>query len=376
MDLRVWMALLSAVGLFLSVLCWRGLRPAWVLALAALILASLAITQNSGVQVYPDWWSGLGLLALTGLFLQAMRALTRQWLVLSLVAAASFVIVVMRPQNIAFVMGPTIVAALAVRRWRKVSVLAAMAAGIVLGLAEWVIGAYVWFGGLANRIHLAGQEPPSLGLHFSFVRQMKVLSGPWYCQVSRQCPGWTMPGEIAWWLALLGFGVLGLYAVWRRPERPSSLLAAFSGLWVLVFYSFLVPFGAPRYILPSLALLAILAADGIVWLSTESRWRVAGILVSCLFLLAGVITQRIVLNREVAAQTASRPYASRGEHLVKLGVRPPCIMNSAFVAYYVGCSGPWTGQTVQQLLAGSPQGADGWKVLHTSDQQTKIWIPK
>src|SRR5215469_877505 len=54
LAIRIWMALLSAAGLFLAMLCWRGLRPMWVLALAGLILASLAITQDSGVQIYPD----------------------------------------------------------------------------------------------------------------------------------------------------------------------------------------------------------------------------------------------------------------------------------------------------------------------------------
>jgi hypothetical protein len=379
-DVRLWMALLSAAGLFLSLLCWRGLRPGWVLALAGLILASMAITQNSGVQIYPDWWSALGLLALTGLFLQAMRGLARQGLILTLIGFASFVIVVMRPQNIIFVMGPTIAAALVVRDWRKPKVLAAMAAGIVLGLVEWVIGAYLWFGGLTNRIHLAGQEPPSLGLHFSFFRQVKVLSGPWYCQVSIQCKNWNMPGETAWWIALLGFAILGVYVVRHRAERRSSLLAAFSGLWVLVFYSFLVPFGAPRYILPTWALFSILAADAIAWLCTKSRWRTVGIVASCLFVLTGVVTQRIVLNREVAAQTASRPYAKYGHDIVRLGIRPPCVMNSAFVGYYVGCSGPWTGQTVDQLLAHPPPGSNGWRLLRLRHLKPgvsfRIWVPR
>jgi hypothetical protein len=289
--------------------------------------------------------------------------------------------VVMRPQNIVFVMGPTIIAALVVRDWRKPKVLAAMAVGIVLGLAEWVIGAYLWFGGLANRIHEAGQEPPTLGLHFSFFRQVKVLSGPWYCQVSSQCQGWNMPGETLWFVALLGFALLGLYAVWRRPERRSSLLAALSGLWVLVLYSLLVPFGAPRYLLPTFALFAILAADGIEWLATQSRWRTAGIVVSCLFLLTGVVTQRIVLNREVAAQSGiGRPFATYGKALVARGVRPPCLMTSAYVAYYVGCTGPWTGQTVQDLMASSPQGVNGWKIEKVRNVKPgitfRVWVPK
>ena len=124
------MSVLSAVGLFLSVLCWRGLRPMWVLALGELIFAGLAISQNSGVQVYPDWWGGLAVLALTGLFLHAVRGTMSNRVALPLIALVSLVIVLMRPQNIVFLMGPAILAALVVRRWRKLKVLIAMAVGI------------------------------------------------------------------------------------------------------------------------------------------------------------------------------------------------------------------------------------------------------
>ena len=79
-----------------------------------------------------------------------------------------------------------------------------------------------------------------------------------------------------WFAALLGLAILGLYAVWRTSAKPSSVFAAFTGLWVLVLYGFLVPFGAPRYILPTFALFAILAADGIAWLVTKWRWRDGG----------------------------------------------------------------------------------------------------
>ena len=43
-----------------------------MLALAGFIFGSLAITQLSGVQVYPDLWAGFGALAITGLLLQAV----------------------------------------------------------------------------------------------------------------------------------------------------------------------------------------------------------------------------------------------------------------------------------------------------------------
>src|ERR1700753_1380237 len=50
LALRVYLSILSAIALFLALLCWRGLRPAWVLAIAGVIQGSLGIAQMTGVQ--------------------------------------------------------------------------------------------------------------------------------------------------------------------------------------------------------------------------------------------------------------------------------------------------------------------------------------
>jgi len=367
LAIRIWMSVLSAGGLFLSLLAWRGLRQMWVIAVAGLVLASLAITQDSGVQIYPDWWGALGVLALTALFLHAVGGTMRPRVVLPLIAIASLVIVLMRPQNIVFIMGPAIIAAVAVRRWRSPRVLAAMGAGIALGLLQWVIGAYIWYGGLANRIHQAGQEPPAFRLYFSLVTQAKVLSGPWYCVPPGGCHGWVMPAESVWWIAFLGVAILGVCVTWRTSARASAVLAAGTAIWVIALYSFLVPFGAPRYILPSLALMSILAADAIAWLVTEARWRRAGVAFAGVFLLSGLISQRMVLQHEAAAEKAERPFVSIAAEMRSEGLRPPCALGSPSVAYYVGCTAPWTGESMRELLQNTPQGVRGWRVEELPD---------
>ena len=371
--IRIWMALLSAVGLFLAMLCWRGLRPMWVLALAGLILASLAITQDSGVQIYPDWWGALGVLALTGLLLQAVSRAMRGRLVLPMIAVASLVIVVMRPQNLVFIMGPAILAVIVVPGWRQQRILAAMAAGTLLGFLQWIIGAYVWYGGLAARVHAAGQEPPPLRLYFSLGTQAKVLSGPWYC-LPQDCHGWVMPWESVWWAAFLCVSVLGLAVCWRTAARASAVLAAVTAVWVIAFYAFLVPFGAPRYLLPSLALMSILAADAVAWLVTDARRRRAGVAFACVFLLSGIISQRVVLQHLARAEQAGRPYIAKADRLRDLGVRPPCVVVPTPVAYYLGCSAPWDGQSIRELLTRSPQGPSGWQEEQLTDGTT-VYVP-
>lgn len=374
---RVWMAVLSAVGLFLALLAWRGLRPAWVLALAGLIIGMLAITQNSGVQVYPDWWGAVGILALAGLFLHAVNGTMRERVVLPLIGLASLLIVLMRPQNIVFILGPIIIATLLVPGWRKPKVWAALVAGIALGAIEWAAES-VWYGGLGDRVHLAVQEPPAFGFNFSLFFQIRVLSGPWYCtNSSGSCGGMAFPGELLWFIGLVLLGVIGLVVAWNRPAKASSVLAAGIALWVFLLYSFLVPFAAPRYILPSLALGAILAADGIAWLVGESGRRTASVVVVSAFLLVGIVTQRIVLNNEVAAQTGGRPFQAKADQLIKLGVRPPCALsrdNSSYIAYYAGCTGTWTGETESEFFA-RIGGRSAWRPVPLPAKLAKVTGP-
>jgi hypothetical protein len=374
--IRVWMALLSAVGLFLAMLCWRGLRPGWVLALAAAILGSLAITQLSGVQVYPDWWAAIGILALTGLLLQAVNDRWRSGVLLALIGFCAFLIVLMRPQNIFFVLVPAIAAVIFVPDWRKPKVLFAMGVGIALGLADWVGEAFLWYGGFASRVHLAGQEPPKFMLYFSFPYQVKVLSGPWYC-LPGACTSWNYPWETLWWVAFAALSLVGLIVAWHRTTKASSLLAAVTAVWVVGCYSLLVPFGAPRYLLPAYALMAILAADAIAWLVTESRWRTVGLALAGVFLITGIVTQRMVLNRQVSEQTATRAlFTAEASKLRRLGVRPPCVIRSPSVAYFLGCRAPWTGESMPELLRRTSLGRHGWRVLHRPGVDILVYVPK
>jgi hypothetical protein len=374
--LRVWMAVLSAGGLFLALLCWRRLRPDWVLALGGLIFASLAISQDSGVQVYPDWWGALSVLALTGLVLHAVKRTMPDRVTIPGIAIASLVITLMRPQNIAFLMGPAILAVLLVRGWRRPKIMAGMGIGVVLGVLEWILGAYLWYGGIGARLHLAGQEPPPFSLYFSLGTQMKVLNGPWYCIPPTGCSGWAMPGETVWWVAFLAIAVLGVCVAWRTSARTSSVLAAVTALWVLALYSSLVPFGAPRYILPSLALMSILAADGVVWLATKTRRRRIGIAIACLFVAGGMVSQRFVLQQVVAQQIPGRNFEAQADLMRAAGVRPPCVTNSPSTAYFAGCMAPWTGATMPEFLALTPQGAHAWREVQVPALNTYVFMLK
>jgi hypothetical protein len=383
--LRVWMSVLSGLGLLGSLLCWRGLRPAWVLALAGLLFASLAITQLSGVQVYPDLWTALAMLAITGLLLQSVQGRMKPWVVIGLIAFLSFFLVLLRPQNIVFALAPTFVAPLVVRGWRQrsVRVLIAMIVGIAAGVVEWAAESSLWFGGLASRIGFARQEPPPLSLNFSLPMQIKVLSGPWYCQTAQGCPYNNYPGLLFWWLAFAALVALGVYAVWRRPEKASSVLLLVTGAWSAALYILFVPFGAPRYMLPTLALFAILAADGIRWLATVPSWRRAGIGLACVFLLTGAVSQHFVLTRETANQaTIRKGFEATAADLRAHGIKPPCVLSSPSPAYILGCTAPWSvdrgrpaRKALRFVLAHAYPGTGIWHEVYTGIPGEKyVWV--
>lgn len=366
--LRVWMSFLSAAALFLSLLCWRGLRPAWVLAVAGFIFGGLAVTQISGVQVYPDLWAGFGSVAITGLLLQAVQHRARPGIVLPAIAFSAFVIVIMRPQNIVFILAPTFLAPIVVRGWRQPRVLVAMIVGMALGVIEWVADAFLWFDGLSNRIHLADQEPPTLGLHFSLFTQMKTLSGPWYTDTTTGAvPQFSYQAEYLWWLPFMGLVVLGVYVAWHQSEKASSVLALVTGGWVAVLYVFLVPFGAPRYFLPTWGLFAIIAADAIAWMVTVPQWKKIGIAIAVVFLVGGAASQHIVLNGLIASSASSRAFQAEAAALEALGLQHPCMIYSPSVAYYADCTAPWTvdhaklASTERWILDNSPAGPTGWR---------------
>jgi hypothetical protein len=245
----------------------------------------------------------------------------------------------------------------------------------VLGLAEWIGEAQALYGGLVNRMSLAEQEPPSLALYHSLGYQLRVLNGPWYC-LPGQCGGVLLPWVDLWWLALLAVVVLGILVVRRTAAQAAGFLAAVTGIWVIGCFSLLVPFAAPRYFLPAFALLAINAADALAWLVAAPRLRTGAVFLVCAFLLSGVISQRIVLRREIRALDHQRAgYISAAIHLRAAGVRPPCITESPSVAYYAGCGAPWTGMPVYEYLQGAGGGSSGWWWL-VRVKGAPVWVER
>jgi hypothetical protein len=342
LALRIYMAVLSGLGLFAALLCWRRVRSAWVIALAGLIFVSLAVTQLYGPLVMPNLWEALGALALAGLFLRTVHGLISRRIALPLLAVVAFFLIVVRYQDAVFVLAPVAVGIVLVRGWRDWGAAAALGIGVLAGAIEWVAEAVAFYHGPVQRWERAARLPPGIGLHFSLISQLRIIDGPVEC-VSGTCPGgWRYPDLTIWWVAFLVLVLVG--ALVARRGGISTRLCLAIGMSVLAAYGFLVPVLAGRYLLPVLAVFCILAADALAWLATRRNRFIAVAMAcaGCAFVVSGAFTQAYVLSSEqVSLQFGPDLYAVEAQQLHRLGVVPPCVLKGSGtpVAYYLGCSG-------------------------------------
>ncbi|MCA6096542.1 hypothetical protein LE181_30830 [Streptomyces sp. SCA3-4] len=343
--LRVWLAALSGCGLFVSLWVWRRLLPVPVLVVAGALFCGLWVTLFYGPQVMPNLWVAFGALCATGCFLRAARDGSDRRARTGLLLAVAFT-ALMRPGDAVALVLPLAGAALAVRAWRRPAVLAALAAGVVLGGAEWVVEAYVRYGGLAARLHRAGEIQGGWGLRLALGHHVRALQGRTLC---RPCDvPWRHPLTAAWWFALPVLTAGGLVVAARRRCLPEVATPALVAVCVAVPYQ-LLDYAAPRFLLPVYALLALPVALFLTAVATTVRpppargvVRPLGATVLALALLVHGGVQYKVLEKVVSRSGDSRDAFARvvGE-LHRLGVRPPCIVSgteAVRIAFRAGCA--------------------------------------
>ncbi|GGW49229.1 hypothetical protein [Streptomyces griseoloalbus] len=358
--LRVHLAVLSGLGLYLALRSWRGLFPTRVLVTAGAFFASLWVTLFYGPQAMPNYWVATGALITTGCFLRHRADRSAGGPLWGVVAGAALM-ALMRPTDAVWVAVPLLVLALAGRHGR---LLLALVGGLVAGAAEWVIEAYAGFGGLGERLAEASRVQGGLGVQIAVGDQLRSLGGRALC---RPCTG-PMPHPVItlWWFVLPVLAVLGLIVAVRARRTLCTLVPLACATTAALPYLFMIGYAAPRFLQPAYALLAIPVADALWYLLTapRGRWRpTVGALVA--LGLAGHLTvQLAVLVHTVDRNTDSRrDWARMAGRLHRLGVRPPCLITgheAIPVGYYAGCS---SGAT-----AGNNENTTAAEILRTADR--------
>ncbi len=336
--LRVYLALLSGLALYLALCVWRGLFPTRILVTAGAFFASLWVTLFYGPQAMPNYWVAVGALIAVGGFLRH-RAEPSSSGPLWTVVAGTALMAWMRPTDAVWVVIPLLALALAGRHRRS---LLALAGGLAAGGAEWVIEAYTSFGGLAERLAEASRIQGGLGWHIAVDDQLRSLGGRALC---RPCTG-SMPHPVItlWWFVLPLLAVLGLVVAVRARRTLRTLVPLACATTAALPYLFMIEYAAPRFLQPAYALLAIPVAQALWYLITapRGRWRTAARILVALAVAGHLTAQLTVLVHTVDRNADSRrDWARTAGELHRLGIRPPCLITgyeAIPIGYYTGCS--------------------------------------
>ncbi|MFI0806029.1 hypothetical protein [Streptomyces echinatus] len=332
--LRLHLALLSGLALFLALRVWRTLFPVRVLALAGALFASLWVTLFYGPQAMPNYWVAVAAPAAVACFLRARADRADRGALWGLAASAALM-AWMRPLDAVWVTLPLLALGPA-RRGRRAS--AVLLAGLAAGAAPWVIEAYTGYGGLARRLSDGAAIQGGFGWHLAVVDQLRSLGGRTLC---RPCTG-ALPYPLLtlWWFALPLLAALAL-AVAVRARRPTATALPLGCAATAAFpYLFLIGYAAPRFLLPAYALLAVPVADALVRLVATRR--PAAVTLVCAGLAVHLAVQLDVVSRAVgSAGTLHRTWSRTVTELHRRGVRPPCLLTgheAIPVAFAAGCA--------------------------------------
>ncbi|MET9504378.1 hypothetical protein ABZY42_22115 [Streptomyces sp. NPDC006622] len=336
--LRVYLAVLSGLGLHLALRVWRCFFPPGVLAAAGALFASLWVTLFYGPAAMPNLWVAFGALACVGCFLRA-RADRGDRAALWGVAAGAALMAWMRPTDAVWTALPLLLVLIATRDGRPALPLLG---GLATGGGQWIIEAYLSHGGLGQRLSEASRIQGGLGWHMAVDDQLRSLVGRTLC---RPCTGATPdPVIMAWWFALPVLAAAGLaVAVGARRTTPTLLPLACAAT-AAAPYLFMIEYAAPRFLLPVYLLLAIPVADALYHLVTtpDGRLRATAAGVLAVGLAGHLAVQYVVLDRAVDRTAADRrDWTRTAADLHRLGVRPPCLLTGTEaipVAYYTGCA--------------------------------------
>jgi hypothetical protein len=382
---RTYLIALGTLGMYFGFRPWLRLGYGRVVPGAALLLSSLWATTFFGAETQPNFMVAVLCLAAVGYLVVALRA-TRAIGSLLILGGVLALIALIRPSDATWLTGALALGAIGVSGGtarRRLLVGLTLALGLGLGWSEWVIEAYASYGGFLHRLHEANVDNTP-GLHFSLLTQASAIDGPTLCRPCTDLPVST--AHIAWWFPIPPLLVLGLLRT-RGTRRFAPLaLATAAGVALLLEYVLTVAYAAPRFLLPSYALLSLPVAAGVAAIvrARTRRWvNVALIAVVAAAIGSQIVTQNDVLRHNVSAITASRNrYVTASDRLRAAGIKAPCIVYGRFgppVAYALGCNDyPIPPQVLPRVATGTtvvamtdaPDAANaftGWERIRLND---------
>lgn len=325
--IRVYLSLLSGLGLFLAYLPWVRLRPGAAVPAAAALFAGLWTALFYGGEAMPNIWVAFCAVGGAGLFCMAKRKGALVGVALAF-ALASLV----RPTDASWLALPLVAYGLVTRRFRAA---VAVVAGLAVGWGEWLVEAALNYHGPFARLAAAGAKNEA-GLHFSLGEHLRALDGPVLCRFGHPCGDFPL-AHVAWFAAIPVLTVVGLWAIRKPARRRPLLIATASGTALALSYIFTIGYAAPRFLLPVYALLSLPVACG---LASVARVRIGRVLVAVAMIAFFALQGGTLLQRAEIEGAAREPDRLAAEALRGLGITTPCFLygHAAIqVGYLTGC---------------------------------------
>ncbi len=355
--MRVWLAILSAAGMFLAFLPWLRLRRGPVVPMAAALFSTLWVAIYYSFEAMPNQYVGYGALAATGWLITGLRESGRRRDLLYCALAIAFT-ALMRPTDAMFLLVPMLVAvgfATGLSRRRRTTVAALITAGYLAGIAEWIIEAYVRFGGPLHRFTAASQENTG-GIHWSLGAEFRSLGGPILCR-DGCVPSSPVSTEL-WWFALVPLVIVGLVAAAKAGRLRSYGLATAAGLSLAMQYFVFVGYPAPRFLEPTYLLLALPVAEAVVYPARRLAPAARPAAVTAMVVVLGfaeVPQLRALHDASVPANQLWSQYAGVASYLHRQGIEAPCYLagaNQTVISFAAACHDiPAQRQEVRTILA-------------------------
>jgi 4-amino-4-deoxy-L-arabinose transferase-like glycosyltransferase len=337
--IRPYLAVLSGAGLAAGFWPWLRTRQSVAVPLAAAIFALLWPTLFYGPEVMPNLWVAFAAVTAVGWFLQAVQGPGKRGALLG-VAVGIVVAALMRPPDAVWLALPLGLAAAVVPRWRRLPVLATVAGATVLGCVPWLVEAGTSYGGVAARLARASGIQGGLDPQLAVATAVRSVNGPLLC---RPCNRAVPLVAVALWCGALLAVAVALGFARREHRLGSTVLPVIVGISLAAPYLFLLDYSAPRFLLPTYALLSIPVADALLAGSAVTRARhyirVGAVAVVITGLAAYEISVLFRMNNGADRQRTG--WATLVATLLEEGVRAPCTItgkDAPPIAFYAGCA--------------------------------------
>lgn len=346
--LRVYLAALSGIGTYLAFVPWfkalaRQRRPVspYVVPFAAFLLSTLWVSIYYSFEAMPNQWSMFGVVAAAGLVLSADRRPTKRTvlgIILALGLAGLF-----RPQDSLWP-GLALLASVGFFYDRTVSerlrLAGIVAVGLVAGWIDWIVEAYAYYQGPANRINESLAVNGGTGIHFSLGAQWSVLNGPLLCR--NGCQASPVLLDQLWWVVGGALVAVAVVVAHRLGATRIVLVSIACGLAVIAEYTISVTYGAPRFLLPAYGLLSIPVAMAALWL-LRVLWRplIPLFVAGCVAQVA-IQTHALLATVNAPIEQHAQKVIALDDQLAGMGIsQPGCVTywdKSGTVSDYVlGC---------------------------------------